>query len=253
MRAGASGRAVPGRFHCPRCNGTSHCVVRDGVRKVLQCTTCRHQAALIAGTVFQGTKLPLTTRLLAIYLLSQAKAGLSALALKRQVGVSYPTARLLHHKLMQAMAAREERYVPEGKVQVDDAYLGGERTGGKAGRGSENKVPFVAAVSLTADDRPLRVRLSPVPGFTLTAIAAWAQHYLAPGSTVFSDGLACFGAVTEAGCTHQPTVMAGRKPKDVPEFRWINTVVGNFKTSLAGCYHAFVFRKHATRYLAAFS
>jgi hypothetical protein len=243
----------PEGFRCPRCNGAAHCVVRDGVRKVLQCTTCRHQASLIAGTVFQGTKLPLTTWFLAIYLLSQAKTGLSALALKRQVGVSYPTAWLLHHKLMQAMAAREERYVLEGKVQVDDAYLGGERTGGKAGRGSENKVPFVAAVSLTADDRPLRVRLSPVPGFTLTAIAAWAQHYLAPGSTVFSDGLACFGAVTEAGCTHQPTVMAGRKPKDVPEFRWINTVVGNLKTSLSGCYHAFAFRKYATRYLAAFS
>ena len=32
---------------------------------------------------------------------------------------------------------------------------------------------------------------------------------------MFSDGLACFGAVTEAGCTHQPTVMAGRKPKVV--------------------------------------
>jgi len=243
----------PEGFHCPRCNRTAHCVVRDGVRKVLQCTACRHQASLIAGTLFQGTKLPLTTWFLAIYLLSQAKTGLSALALKRQLGVSYPTAWLLHHKLMQAMAAREERYVLDGKVQVDDAYLGGERTGGKAGRGSENKVPFVAAVSLTADDRPLRVRLSPVPGFTLTAIAAWAQDYLAPGSTVFSDGLACFGAVTEAGCTHQPTVMAGRKPKDVPEFRWINTIVGNLKTSLSGCYHAFAFRKYATRYLAAFS
>jgi hypothetical protein len=83
---------------------------------------------------------------------------------------------------------REKRYVLDGKVQVDDAYLGGERTGGKAGRGSENKMPFVAAVSLTADDRPLRVRLSPVSGLTLTAIAAWARDYLAPGSTVFSDG-----------------------------------------------------------------
>ncbi len=56
---------------------------------------------------------------------------------------------LIHHKLMQAMAEREERYVLEGQVQVDDAYLGGERSGGKVGRGSENKVPFVAAVSLS--------------------------------------------------------------------------------------------------------
>ena len=242
----------PNGFCCPRCGQAAHYVLRDGVRKVFQCNACRHQASLIAGTVFQGTKLPLTTWFLAIYLISQAKTGLSALALKRQLGVSYPTAWLIHHKLMQVMADREDRYLLEGKVQVDDAYLGGERAGGKVGRGSENKVAFVAAVSLNEEDRPLRVRLTPVPGFTLKAVAAWAKDHLAPGSAVFSDGLACFGAVTEAGCSHQPTVIAGRKPKEVPEFKWINTVFGNLKTSLSGCYHAFDFRKYATRYLAAF-
>ena len=242
----------PNGFCCPRCGQAAHYVLRDGVRKVFQCNACRHQASLIAGTVFQGTKLPLTTWFLAIYLISQAKTGLSALALKRQLGVSYPTAWLIHHKLMQVMADREDRYLLEGKVQVDDAYLGGERAGGKVGRGSENKVAFVAAVSLNEEDRPLRVRLTPVPGFTLKAVAAWAKDHLAPGSAVFSDGLACFGAVTEAGCSHQPTVIAGRKPKEVPEFKWINTVLGNLKTTLSGCYHAFDFRKYATRYLAAF-
>jgi hypothetical protein len=67
---------------------------------------------------------------------------------------------------------------------------------------------------------------------------------------VFPDGLACFGAVSSAGCAHQPTVVGKRKPKDLPEFQWINTVLGNLKTSLSGSYHAFDFRKYATRYLA---
>jgi len=227
--------------------------VHGGGRKLFQCNACRHQTSLIAGTVFQGTKLRLTVWFLAIYLISQAKTGLSALALKRQLGVSYPTAWLIHHKLMLAMAQREERYVLEGQVQVDDAYLGGERSGGKVGRGSENKVPFMAAVSLSADGHPLRTKLSPVPGFSLKAIEQWAKTHVAPGSTVFSDGLACFAAVTAAGCAHQPTVVAGRKPKDLPEFQWINTVLGNLKTSLNGSYHAFDFRKYAARYLAAFA
>lgn len=113
-------------------------------------------------------------------------------------------------------------------------------------------MPFIAAVSLTDEDHPLRVRLTPLPGFTLKAVSAWAKDSLAPGSIVFSDGLACFGAVTEAGCRHHPTVMAGRKPREVPAFRWINTVLGNLKTSLSGCYHAFDFQKYAARYLAAF-
>ena len=243
----------PDGFRCPCCGNSAHCVVHASSRKLFQCNACRHQTSLIAGTVFQGTKLKLTIWFLAIYVISQAKTGLSSLALKRQLGVSYPTAWLIYHKLMNAMAKREELYVLEGQVQVDDAYLGGERSGGKAGRGSENKVPFVAAVSLSDEGHPLRVKLSPVPGFTLKAIAAWARTHLAPGSIVCSDGLACFAAVTEAGCVHQPTVVAGRKPKDLPEFLWINTVLGNLKTSLTGSYHAFDFRKYSARYLAAFT
>jgi len=184
---------------------------------------------------------------------SQAKTGLSTLALKRHLGVSYPTAWLVHYKLMQAMAERGTHYVLDGQIQVDGAYLGGERSGGKSGRGSENKIPFVAAVSLSDEGRPLRTKLIPVSGFSLSEIGQWARTHLASGSTVFSDGLACFAAVTTADCTHQPTIVDGRKPRDLPEFRWINTVLGNLKTSLNGRYHAFNFRKYATRYLAAFS
>ena len=57
-------------------------------------------------------------------LVSQAKTGLSALDLKRQLGVSYPTAWLIQQKLMQAMIERDARYTLSGDVQVDDAYLG---------------------------------------------------------------------------------------------------------------------------------
>jgi transposase-like protein len=243
----------PEGFCCPDCGGAPHCVLRTGTHKVFQCNACRHQTSLTAGTVLQSTKLPLTTWFLAIYLISQAKTGLSALSLKRHLGVSYPTAWLVHHKLMQAMTVRGAHYTLSGKVQVDDAYLGGERSGGKVGRGSENKVAFVAAVSLTDEGHPLRVKLSPVPGFKLKAIAEWASKSLAPGSTVYSDSLACFNAVTQAGCTHECTVVAGRKPKDVPELQWINTVLGNLKTSLSGSYHSFGFRKYAQQYLGAFA
>ena len=79
----------PNGFRCPRCAGGAHCVLRGGTHKVFQCNACRHQASLIAGMLFQGTKLALTVWFLAIYLISQAKTGLSALALKRHLGVSY--------------------------------------------------------------------------------------------------------------------------------------------------------------------
>ncbi len=52
------------------------------------------------------------------------------------------------------MAEREDHYHLSSHVQMDDAYLGGERSGGKAGRGSENKIPFVAAVSVDDEGHP---------------------------------------------------------------------------------------------------
>ena len=241
----------PQGFCCPHCGETHHCVLRIGARKVFQCGACHQQTSLIAGTVFQGTKLALTVWFLAIDLISQAKTGLSALALTRHLGVSYPTAWLVHHKLMQAMVEREERYVLDGEVQVDDAYLGGELTGGTAGRGSENKVPFLAAVSVDPDGHPVHAKLTPVPGFTRKAVADWASSHVRPGSVIVSDGLACFNGVRDAGCQHQPVVVGTRKPRDLPDFLWVNTVLGNVKTSLAGAYHAFDFGKYATRYLGA--
>jgi len=241
----------PQGFRCPQCDHDKPCVLAGKGRKTFQCNACHRQTSIIAGTLFQGSNLPLTVWFLAIHLISQAKTGLSALALKRQLGISYPSPWLMHHKLMQAMAEREAHYCLSGSVQIDDAYLGGERTGGKAGRGSENKVPFVAAVSIDSAGHPIRVKLTPVPGFTTEAIAAWAKSHLEANCRVTSDGLACFAGVTAAGCEHHPIVAGGRKPDELPEFRWVNTVLGNVKTSLSGAYHAFDFSKYANRYLAA--
>lgn len=79
----------------------------------------------------QASKLPLKTWFLAMYPLSQSKTGISALALSRYLGISYPSAWLMHHKLMAAMAERQERYKLAGDVQIDDAYLGGEISGAR--------------------------------------------------------------------------------------------------------------------------
>jgi transposase-like protein len=97
----------PQGFVCPCCAHTGHSVFKAGSHKTFQCQACRHQTSLIAGTVFQSTRLPLTVWFLAIYLISQAKTGLSSLALKRHLGVSYPTARLIQRKLKDAMPERE--------------------------------------------------------------------------------------------------------------------------------------------------
>ena len=70
---------------------------------------------------------------------------------------------------------------------------------------------------------------------------------------MISDGLACFAGVIDADCPHQPIIVGTRKPKDLPEFNGINTILGNLKTSFGGAYHAFNFAKYGLRYLAAFT
>jgi hypothetical protein len=199
-----------------------------------------------------ATKLPLTKWFQAFYLVGEAKTGISSLSLMRKLGVNYRTAWLLHNKIMQAMSEREASYVLRGKIQIDDVYFGGERNGGKAGRGSENKVPLVAAVSLDEAGHPIHVKVAKVNTFSFAAIADWAQGALARGCEVISDGLACFRAVAEVGCIHQPVIVNGRHPKDLPDFRWINTVISNLKTSFSGTFHALHFEKYADRYLGAF-
>ena len=100
-------RRWPGGFHCPRCDGAEHYRVSQGGRLLFQCRACRHQTSLTAGTMMDSTKLPLRTWFLAMYLVSQAKTGLSALALMRDLGVSYRTAWLVNQKIMLTMARRD--------------------------------------------------------------------------------------------------------------------------------------------------
>ena len=99
----------------------------------------------------------------------------------------------------------------------------------------------------------MHLKLSLVSGFTLEAIGKWAKANLAPGSLVISDGLRCFAAVAGAGCVHMPMVVGALKPRDLPEFKWVNTVLGNLKTTLAGTFHSLKYRKYAGTYLSAFA
>jgi transposase-like protein len=241
----------PQGFTCPDCHSSSHCVVWHGRVKTFQCNRCRRQVTLTAGTIFHSSKLALSVWFQAIYFLTQGKNSTSTLELMRLLGVSYRTAWRIKHKLMQTMCEREESTVLAQRVEIDDAYLGGERTGGKVGRGSENKVPFIAAVETNEEGHPLRVLFSPVKSFSRDEVETWAKRSLTPTATVISDGLACFRGVTGAGCTHKPEVVgAGRKSTEMGCFHWINTILGNLKTSIDGTYHGFKFEKYAYRYLA---
>lgn len=103
-----------------------------------------------------------------MHLITRAKIGISSLALKRELGVSYNTAWSMKQKIMQVMKERDDSQPLSGIVQTDDADYGGKRHDGKRGRGSENKTPFVAAVSTNEEGHPIRMNFTVVKGFRLS-------------------------------------------------------------------------------------
>lgn len=250
------GARWPQGWHCARCHCSRSFPTRNrNGRKLWECLICGYQSSSIVGTVFEHTKLPLTTWFLAMYLMTQSKNSVSALELKRQLGVTYKTAWLLKHKLLQTMLLREEPRRLDVRVEIDDAYLGGERAGHMhGGRGAFNKSAFVAAVQTDLDGKPRFMRLTPIGAFTNEALKDWASKNLAPTAHVVSDGLQCFKQVSQVGASHERHVTgSGRQAAKRPEFRWVNTMLGNLKTALAGTYHSFDHTKYAARYLAEFS
>lgn len=239
----------PEGFRCPACGSERHCQLKR--RPVYQCHACRYQTTLYAGTIYEQTKLPLRQWFLASYLLTQNKNGISALSLSRHLGVSYNTAWSLKHKLMQVMLERERQQPLAGRIELDDAYWGGEHAG-KRGRGSENKTPFLAAVETTEDGRPLRMKMHKVKGFRKQQVKHWCQEQIQAGSHVVTDGLGAFQGLDEAGLDHEVFVTGGgKKSVENLAFFWVNTLLGNVKNALHGTYHALNSR-HLPRYLAEF-
>ena len=241
----------PDGFECPACGGAPHCELEK--RALWQCNACRTQTSLTAGTIFASTKLDLTVWFRAMFHMTQTKQGISALELSRRLDVTYNTAWAMHHKLKQVMLEREQKKPLEGRVEMDDAYLGGARSGGKRGRGAPGKTPFVAAVETTTDGKAHRVKLKRVRRFTKKIIKAVTSRIVTPGAHVVTDGLGCFNGVVDAGCTHEAIVTgSGRKAARHPAFSAVNTVLSNIKTAIAATFRSGA-KKHAPRRLAEFA
>jgi transposase-like protein len=240
----------PEGFECPICGERRHSAIRS--RQLFQCSACRRQTSLTAGTIFAATKVPLRTWFRALYQVTQTKQGISSIELGRRLGVTQSTAWTIKHKLGQVMLERDAETQLTGRVELDDAYLGGERSGGKRGRGSPGKTPFLAAVETTPEDKPVRLKLRRVGSFCRRAVEGFARRSLDPACEVVSDGLGCFAAVAKAGCRH--TVIktgSGARAARTPAFKWVNTALGNIKAAITGTYRS-IAPKHVPRYLAEF-
>jgi len=239
----------PSGFVCPACGRCEHSHFLADGRWYWQCAHCRTQTTVCSGTLFHASRLPLTKWFQAIYLVTQNKNNISALSLKRHLGVAYSTAWRVKHKLLEAMRRRESRRMLQGVVFADDSVLGGVHSG-KPGRGSENKAPFVAAVELNGDGHPQHVRFDAIDDYKGETLAAWARTALHPTAHLVTDGLASFAAAGAEVAAYGAIIVGARKSSELEPFRWVNTFISNVKTAIHGTYHHFDFEKYRHRYLA---
>jgi len=146
----------PDGFECPDCGGRGHCVVERGARRLFQCNACRKQTSVKAGTIFASSKLLLWVWFKAIYRVTQSKKGISSIELGRRLGVTQTTAWTMKHKLAQVMLERNAAKRLGGSVQMDDAYIGGERSG-KSGRGAAGTPPSLRPSRQPETANPIRL------------------------------------------------------------------------------------------------
>jgi len=235
------------RFVCPVCgHGQGWWLAK---RRLVECQACHHQTSATAGTVFHRLRSPLWKWFWAAYQLAQDKKGIAALELAKQIGVCYQTAWTMLHKLRQAMRDRNQRYVLEGLVEVDETYVGGEAEG-KRGRGAANKTPVGVAVELQ-NGKPRRIALGTLKRVDGHCLRRFATATIRRGATLRTDGWGSYRRVAQAGYEHVP-VVTGSGKQAVARFPWLHTFIGNVKRMLLGTYHS-VSAKHLDHYLGEFA
>lgn len=158
---------------CPRCGHSEAYRIHE--RRLYECKSCRHQYSATSGTVMHNTRLSLTKWIMGAALLANARKGVSACQMARDLHVTYKTAWYLGHRLRRAMRESEWLKKFSGVVEVDETYLGGKARGGKRGRGAGNKTPVFGA-----RERNGKVRLNAVPNVSYKALRQSLHQYVSP-------------------------------------------------------------------------
>jgi hypothetical protein len=240
-------------FCCPHCQSEKYWAyqTRPEVRK---CASCDQQIRIRSGTIFQNSKLPLLTWFKALYFVMQGKRGISALELRRQVGLKfYATAWAMLHKIREALRQRDERYKLKQLIELDGA------TFGKKDAGQEYPPPNQVLVAIESRDwvdeegKPkVRAGFAKICVKPETSIFAqdFVKNAISPGSSVNTDGDPAY--LKLEGVDHDYRVMDNDPEKIKHWLPWVHKFISNAKAWLLGTHHHRK-TKYLDRYLAEYT
>jgi transposase-like protein len=241
----------PDGFVCPRCSNPRGWRTGDG-RHV--CVSCDRRISVTAGTIFHGTRIPLTTWFAGAWQIVNQKNGVSTLGLQQALGLTrYETAWTMTHRLRQAMVnpARERL---SGVVEVDETFVGGvERGTGAKGRLVIDKSIVAIAVEMLEPKGFGRVRMRRVPDTTASSLVPFVTDLVEPGSVVLTDGWKPYRKIVAAGYEHRATVIAGSGDPAHVSMPGVHRVAALAKRWLLGTHQGAVSGDHLDAYLDEFA
>jgi hypothetical protein len=235
----------PQGFVCPVCGAGGLAIRRD----LWRCVQCGRETSILAGTIFQDSKLPLAVWFRAMWQVASQKNGVSALGLQRVLGLgNYKTAWAMLHKLRRAMV-RPGRDCLSGVVEVDEAYWGAEESGVR-GRQSVRKALIIAAAQ--ADGKGIgRIRLRHIPDTNRATLHGFISDSIEPGSTVVSDGLQAYRELE--GYVHDRQIQK-HQPSDAEHLLpRVHRVISLLKRWLLGTHQGAIAHEYLQDYLDEFT
>jgi transposase-like protein len=149
----------------------------------------------LAETIFHKSATPLKLWFEAIFEMSTTKTGYSAKCLQRSTGVTYKTAWRMFKQIRSMLGENTGKF--SGKVEADETYIGGARTG-KRGRGASGKTIVAGVV-----ERQASVSASVVPDVKANTLIPMIQDKVTPNSTIFTDEMPSYNRLNRIGFNHQ--------------------------------------------------
>jgi transposase len=231
---------------CPKCGKEGRFTMLTKV-KAFSCPWCGHHIHPMVGTPFERSSTPLQKWFYAMYLFTTTRHGVPAKELQRQLGVTYKTAWRIGHEIRKYMGQIDGDDDLWGHVEIDEAYIGGVKTGGKGGRSGDGKTTVFGMVQ-----RGGNLITEIVPNATREVLVDRLIEYVRMGSTISSDEWRAYRNLRHTGYKHA-TVNHSAKEYVRGEVH-TNTIEGFWamlKRSIRGT-HIHVSQKHLDKYLGEF-
>jgi len=184
--------------YCPHCG--SYEVTKCNSKKSpmpYRCRKCRKFFSVRIGTIFNESHLPFQKWLLAIYILTNCKKGVSSIYLSEQLGCTQKTAWFLAHRIRETWNNMSPKLF--GIVEVDEVYLGGKKSNKHASkkiksdhliRGKANKLPVVGIKS-----RDGKVKTMYIERANAQNLIKAIEDNVMPGTKVFTDQNTCYNSL----------------------------------------------------------